>query len=171
MTSVDSEFDGAGELTEIGDALSAFDAPDISPEEYAEHWGNMMANALSATKLIGVVEVRSGIGQVHIMGRVRRDQERMFLEKVIEKILKFLDRDDDCHGFVGKQFLIKDDNVRYAWVISLASNDLKSTVAKVCMSFESAIPKVEVSEAPLLGPSTPQSGGQKSGRKGASPVN
>jgi hypothetical protein len=167
---METDFGEAGELSETGDALSAFDAPDLSPEEYAEHWANMMANALAATKLAGIVEVRSGVGQVHVMARVRRDHERLFLEKVIEHILRFFERDDNAHGFVGKQFLIKDDEVKYAWVISFASNDLRDTISKVCKSFEKAIPRMEVTEAPLMGPATPQSGGQKSGRRGATPV-
>lgn len=166
----DADFGPAGDISETGDALSAFAAPDISPEEYAEHWSGILANALTATKLIGVVEVRSGIGQVHVMGRVRRDRERMFLEKVVDPLLRFEDRDEECHGFIGKQFLLKDGEVKYAWVISFASNDLKSTVTRACRSFEDAIPRIEVTEAPLLGPGAPQSGGYKSGRKGASPV-
>jgi len=170
MTSVDSEFEEAGEFTETGESVAAFDAPDISPEEYAEHWAGMVANALTMTKLIGIVEVRSGIGQAHIMGRVRRDQERLFLEKVVDPILRFFEHDDGCHGFVGKQYLLKDEVVKYAWVISFASNDLKATVGRVCQSFESAIPRLEVTESPLLGAGSPQSGGQKSGRRGASPV-
>jgi hypothetical protein len=166
----DSDFGMAGEVTEAGDAVSAFDAPEISPEEHAEHWAGILANALSSTKLIGVVEVRSGIGQVHVMGRVRRDQERMFLEKIIDPILRFFDRLDGGHGFVGKQFLLKDGEVKYAWVISFASNALKETVTQLCRCFEAAIPRLEVTEAPLLGPSAPQSGGRRSGRRGAAPV-
>ena len=170
MTADDSEFGEAGELTEAGDAVSAFEAPEISPEEYAEHWAGALARALTLTKLIGIVEVRSGIGQAHVMGRVRRDQERLFLEKVVEPILRFFDRDDGCHGFMGKQYLLKDDAVKYAWVISFASNDLKSTVGRVCLAFEGAVPRMEVTEAPLLGTGAPQSGGRQSGRRGASPV-
>lgn len=166
----DVEFGDAGEVSETGDPLSAFDAPEISPEEHAEHWSGILANALSSTKLLGIVEVRSGIGQVHVMGRVRRDKERMFLEKVVDPVLRFFDRDEECHGFVGKQFLLKDNEVKYAWVISFASNDLKSTVSRICQCFEGAVPRQEVTEAPLMGPGAPQSGGQKSGRKGAAPV-
>jgi hypothetical protein len=169
MTHVDSEFDEAGQVSETGDALSAFDAPDISPEEYAEHWAGVLANALVATKLLGIVEVRSGIGQIHIMCRVRKDQERALLENVIEPLLYFFNC-GECHGFIGKQFLLKDGEVKYAWVISFASSELRETVSQACRSFEAAIPRLEVTEAPLLGPGSPQSGGPTSGRKGASPV-
>jgi len=168
MTS--GEFGIAGEITEAGDAISAFDAPEISPEEHAEHWAGIFANALTSTKLIGIVEVKSGVGQVHVMGRVRRDRERVFLEKVITPILRLFDRLEDGHGFLGKQFLLKDGEVKYAWVISFTSHALKDTVTQVCRCFESAIPRLEVTEAPLLGPSTPQSGGRKSGRRGAALV-
>lgn len=166
----DSDFGDAGETSEVGDALSSFDAPEISPEEHAEHWAGILANALTSTKLIGIVEVRSGIGQIHVMGRVRRDQERMFLEKIIDPILRFFDRLEDGHGFVGKQFLLKDNEVKYAWVISFASHALKDTVTQACRCFESSIPRAEVTEAPLLGPAAPQSGGRRSGRKGAALV-
>lgn len=170
MTSINLEFDGAGEVTELGDGLSAFEAPEITPEEYAEHLANLTANALAATKMIKIIEVRSGLGQVHILGRIRHDRERKFLEDVVDPVLRLFSRNEDGHGFIGKQFVLKDDKVKYAWVLSFAANDLKKMVSEVCRSFDSAVPRMEVTEAPLLGPGAPQSGGQKTGRKGATPI-
>jgi hypothetical protein len=161
-----------GKVSETGDALSAFDAPDISPEQHAEHLANLFANALESTKIFKSIEVRAGVGQVHVLGRVRKDNERKFLEDVVHPILIEFDKNEDCDGYCGKQFLLKDDDVKYAWVVSLTSNDLRRSIAQLCRGFESAIPvrKVEVTEAPLLGPSTPQSGGNQTGKKGAAPV-
>lgn len=171
MTSLETEFASAHD--EDMD-VSSFDAPELSPEDLAQHTANMMANALEATKMFEVVEVKSGIGQIHILGRVMREKERVFTEKVVHPVLVVMETDADCNGFIGKQFLLKGgrsiENMKYAWVISFASNDLRSAASKVSYAFEPAIPRVEVVESPLMGPSTPQSGGQISGRKGASPV-
>jgi len=165
----ENEFFAEG-VNEVGQDVTAFEAPDIGPEEYAEHMANVLANALQATKIFGVVEVQAGVGQVNVMGRVRRDRERVFLDKVVAPVLVMMDKVDDVEGFIGKQFLVRDGAVKYAWVISYASNDLKSATFAVCQAFESAIPRMEVTESPLMGPSTPQSGGASTGRKGASPV-
>ena len=175
MTSVDSEFmEGGQGFNDSGQDVTQFEAPDISPEEFAEHIASRVASALEATKMFGVVEVKAGIGQVHIMGRVKREHERRWAENVVYPMLLILERSDECNGFIGKQYLLKDgkslDNMKYAWVISFASNDLRKSASEICTSFEPAIPRVEVTEAPLMGPGTPQSGGQRSGRKGASPV-
>jgi hypothetical protein len=157
-------------VNEVGQDVTSFDAPDIGPEEYAEHMANVLANALQATKIFGVVEVQAGIGQVNVMGRVKRDSERVFLDKVVTPILVMMNKIDDVEGFIGKQFLLRDGGVKYAWVISYASNDLKKATFAVCQAFEGAIPRLEVTESPLMGPPTPQSGGTTTGRKGASPV-
>jgi hypothetical protein len=168
---VETEFSRKNKnLTEAGQDVSEFEAPEISPEEFADHMANLVATALSSTKMFGVVEVRAGIGQVHVMGRVKRERERQFVDKVVMPVLTVMESSDDCNGFVGKQFILKDGSVKYAWVISFASNDLRRAAAEICRAFEEVIPRVEVTESPLMGPSTPQSGGRSSGKKGASPI-
>jgi hypothetical protein len=145
------------------------DAPEITPEEYAEHTANRVASALESTRLFEVVEVKAGIGQVHVLGRVAKDKERSFVSLVVAPILAVLDqKKDDCQGFVGKQFMLKYGTVKYAWVISFAASDLTSASSEICASFDSAVPRVEVSEAPLGGRGAPQSGGRQTGRRGAS---
>jgi hypothetical protein len=173
MTPVESEFSRRGsQLTESGQSVEEFGAPEISPEEFADHMASIVANALSSTKMFEVVEVQSGIGQLHVMGRVRKDKEKPFIPNVVKPILKVMRHSSNCNGFVGKQYLLKDDDdeVRYAWVVSLASNDLRQAVSDICRSFETVVPRLEVTEAPLLGPGTPQSGGRGTGKRGASPL-
>ena len=175
MTTVDTEFlEGGQGFTDSGQDVHQFDAPDISPEEMAEHTASRVASALEATKMFGVVEVKAGIGQVHIMGRVKREHERRWAEGVVYPMLLTMDKSEECNGFIGKQYLLKEgkslESMKYAWVISFASNDLRKSALDLCTSFEATVPRVEVTESPLMGPSTPQSGGQRSGRKGASPV-
>lgn len=171
--SMDNEFISQG-VTEAGQEVSEFDAPDITPEDFAEHMANLLAKALSDTKMFGVVETAHGIAQVHVMGRVKREHERRFLDEVVHPILQVMEGNEDCTGFIGKQFILKDSEVRYAWVISFASNDLKQSTYDVCRSFEKAIPRREVLEAPLVGPGTPTgavgNARGKSGAKGAAPV-
>jgi len=170
MTSLETEFLAARDESD----LDTYEPPELSPEEYAQHTANMVANALEATKMFEVVEVKSGIGQVHVLGRVKRERERVFTQKVVHPVLVVMEADRDCNGFIGKQFLMKGGkafhHMKYAWVFSFASNDLRGAASKVCRAFEPAVPRVEVVESPLMGPGTPQSGGQSTGRKGASPI-
>lgn len=171
---VESEFTRKKQvLNESGQNVAEFEAPEISPEEFADHMASIMANALTSTKMFEVVEVQSGIGQVHILGRVKKEKERPFIPNVVRPILKVMKHSDNCNGFVGKQFLLKDDDedeVRFAWVVSFSSNDLRRAVTEIVQSFEAVLPRLEVTEAPLLGPGTPQSGGRTTGKRGASPV-
>lgn len=162
-------------LTDAGQDVESFAEPELTPEEYARHTAQMVAKALEATRMFGVIEVQAGVGQAHIMGRVKREKERAFAENVVYPVLVAMEKDHDCSGFVGKQYLLKDggssfDDMKYAWVFSFASNDIREAAHKVCNSFADAIPRVEVTEGPLLGPATPQSGGYKSGHRGAAPV-
>jgi hypothetical protein len=145
------------------------DTPETSPEEYAEGIANAVASSLASTRLFEVVEVQSGIGQIHILGRVSKDKERSFVGSVVSPILQVLENSQDsCRGFVGKQFMLKYGTVKYAWVISFASSDLRTAASDICSSFESSVPRAEVLEAPLVGKGPPQSGGVKTGRRGAS---
>ena len=172
MTPVESEFMKKGKkINDAGQDVEEFGAPEISPEEFADHMASVLANALSGTKMFEVVEVQSGIGQVHIMGRVKKEKERPFVPNVVKPILRVMKHSDNCNGFVGKQFVLNDDDdVRYAWIVSFSSNDLRRATSEICQSFEAVIPRLEVTEAPLMGPSTPQSGGRTTGKKGASPI-
>ena len=175
MIEMDHEFD-TDNLNDAGQDVDGFKAPDISAEEFAEHMANMFANALTATKLFEVVEVKAGVGQVHIMGRVKNDKERLFMERVGNAVLDVqLDHADICTVFLGKQMIrkelsLKSRTTKFAWVLSYASNDLRQATNLICRSFEQSVPKLEVMESPLMGPGSPQSGGRGTGRKGASPV-
>lgn len=174
MTSIfDGGLDGS---TEAGQPLDAFAPPDISPEEFAEHTANMFANALAGTRMFGIVEVKAGIGQIHVMGRVKKDRERKFAKDVVYPVLRAMKKDEECNGFVGKQFVLRsetgdpEDDMKYAWVFSFASNDLKKSASELCRAFDDVVPRMEVTEGPLMGSGSPQSGGIKSGKRGASPI-
>ena len=168
MTSIRNEFQTKG-INDVGQDIDEFEAPDVSPQEQAEHTAQRTAAALEATKLIEIVEVKASPGQVHMLGRVRKDNERPFMDLVVWPILRAMEH-SDADGFVGKQFFLKNDAGKYGWVISFASNNLKNTAYEVAEALDPALPHVEVMEAPLQGPGTPQNGGQSSGRRGASPV-
>jgi hypothetical protein len=167
------EFAGSGRNA-LGQEVDGFAEPEMTAEEYANHTARMVAAALEATRMFGIVEIKSGVGQAHILGRVKREKERIFAEKVVYPVVLALKKDEDSTGFIGKQYLLKGgdnfDDLKYAWVFSFASNNLREAAHKVCDAFRPAIPRREVTEGPLMGPGTPQSGGQKSGRKGAAPV-
>jgi len=157
--------------TDLGQRVEEFKAPELGDDDFADHTAKMTANAIEATKLIEIVEVKAGVGQVHLLGRVKTDNERVFMDKVVSPVL---DAFFDCgaDGFVGKQFFKrkKGQPTKYGWVVSFASNSIREAANTICQAVEDSVPRLEVMEAPLSGPSTPQSGGQKSGRKGAAPI-
>jgi hypothetical protein len=162
----------AGETPE-GQNPDHFDAPDIGPDEMAEHIAKMVANAFEATGLIEIVEVQAGIAQVSLMGRIKGNKEGTWLTSVVDPVLRAMVL--CCDGHIGKTYILKPPDpktgkLRYGWVIAFASNDLRDAANKITEALEPVIPRLEVTEAPLLGPGTPQSGGQGSGRRGASPV-
>jgi hypothetical protein len=162
----DSDPDYAEEESDT--TADPFAPPSLGEEDYADHTAKMVANAFEATELIEIVEVKAGIGEIHLMGRVKSKKEPMFLESVVKPILYAMQ--GTCNGHVGKQFLLKRDEMRYGWVISFASNDLKKAASAICESIAPLRPKVESDEAPLMGTGAPQSGGRGTGRKGASPL-
>lgn len=168
--SLESEFGARAGRTDTEQDVNAFKAPDLTPEEYAEHTANLTANAFQATGLFEVVEVKAGVGQVHLLGRVKQDDERAFLDKVITPVLKAMDASHECEGHICKQFILKNGRTKYAWTVSFAANNLKAAAYAICEAIQPAIPKLEVMESPLVGPSTPQGAGPRGGRKGAAPV-
>jgi len=150
--------------------VDEFRAPELTPDEYAEHTANLTANAFQGTRLFEVVEVKAGVGQIHLLGRVKQDDERTFLDKVITPVLKAIDASHQCEGHICKQFILKNGKTKYAWTISFAANDLKAAAHAICGAVSSAMPHLEVMESPLTGPATPAGGGPGGGRKGATPV-
>jgi len=167
MTSLESEFRRTGR-NESNQEIGEFDAPEISAQEFAEHTANQTAGAFAATKMFEVVEVKAGVGQIHLLGRVKKDYDKMFVEKVIDPVLRAIYKTDGCEGHLCKQFLLKDGVTKFAWTISFAANDLRAAAHAICEAITPAIPRHEVMESPLRGPSTPV--GSKGGRKGAAPV-
>jgi len=168
MTSLGTEFRTRGK-TDAGQDVEEFKEPDLSPKDQAEHTAQRTAAAFEATKLIEIVEVKASPGQVHLLGRVRHDDEKEFLRSVVLPTLMAMSG-DEADGHLCQQYFLKNGSLRYGWVISFASNNLKATACKIAEALEPAIPRMEVLESPLQGPSTPQSGGQTTGRRGAAPV-
>lgn len=148
-----------------------YDAPDLTPDDYAAHTANQAANAFQATQLFEVIEVKAGVGQIHLLGRVKQDNEKDFLDKVVTPVLKVIEESNggwECH--ICKQFLRKNGKTKYAWTISFAAVELRQAAHAICSAINASSPKREVLEAPLVGPSTPAGGGPRGGRKGAAPV-
>lgn len=156
--------------TELGQSVDNFNAPDLTPEEMTEHYGNVIARALEGTGLIEVREVQANlVNQVHIMARVKEKNARVVAQKVISALLQRTEPTDiEC--FCGKQYLWVEGRLVYAWVFGFGSPDIKRMAQIVCDTIEVAVPpkRVEVLEAPLMGPGTPQSSGP--GSRGAAPV-
>src|SRR5512142_1929036 len=111
MTTVETEFKRKGK-TDEGQDVDEFGAPDLSPQDYAEHTAQGCARAFENTKLIEIVEVHAGPGQIHLLGRVKKDNERIFMERVVGPVLQSFEASEQAiDGFVGKQFFWKNNGV------------------------------------------------------------
>jgi hypothetical protein len=168
MTAFQNEFQTTGR-TEAGQSVDEFEAEEVSDQAMADHTAGRIAAALEATKLISIVEVKASIGQVHLLGRVSKGNEKAYTDTVLFPILEAMEKAGvDAHGC--KQFLPKNGKRRYGWVLSFASSDLKGAAVLAVESFEAVIPRREIMTVPLVGPRAPQSGGQQTGRRGAAPI-
>lgn len=168
--SLETEFGRRQGRNELDQDVQGFKAPNLSAEEYAEHTANLTANAFQATKLFEVVEVKAGVGQVHLLGRVKQEDERVFVDKVITPVLIAIEAEHECEGHVCKQFIRKNGKTKYAWTISFAANNLREAAHAICNAVSDSIPRLEVMESPLVGPPTPVGSGPGGKNKGATPV-
>jgi len=156
-----------------------FDAPDLSPEEFADHVARGLARALESTGLIEVKEMKTSVGQCHFFGRVHKKNLRAW-SRLTKKLLVAMEGFVD--GFVGRQEIVTlkngapknsknpDDYIhKFGHLVSVGSNDLKGAADMLAQIIVEASPRkhVEVMEYPMLGSGAPQSGGIVTGRKGA----
>ena len=169
MTSLEREFTRG--LEDDSEDHDAFEAPELSPQDYAERSANIMADAFQKTGLVEIAQVQANVGQIHLLGRVR--DEKSFIDNAVFPIMEAVDG-DDCDTFMGIQYFLKEGAVsnrrRYGWVLSFSSPSIDKVLRKVCGVLEGLIEKKELMEMPLVGRPAPQSGGQSSGRRGASPL-
>lgn len=157
-------------VNDLGQDVGTFEAPDLKDQDFADHTAKMTANALEATGLIEIVEVRAGVGQVHLLGRVKKNNERAYVERVVDPALEAMEK-SKVDGHICKQFFRRNGKKKYGWTFSFAAENLSEAAGVICNSFGMLAPKFEVTEAPLTGPGTPHGslpGG--GGRKGASEV-
>ena len=153
---------------EVGQDVSVFDAPNLSPEQHTEHTAGVLARAFEQTRLVEVVEVKANlVNQVHLLCRVKKEAERELVHTVVTRILARLEHNERVEAFIGKEFMLKRGKVIYAWVFSFASDDVREMAHAVCDAIDEARPRTEVLESPLMGSGTPQS---SSGGRGAAPV-
>jgi len=159
--------------TDVGDDVAAFEQGATRKEE-VDHYASMFARAIESTKLADVVELNTAeVGQIHILARVKRHNEKLWIDKIVDAILLVCEKDNiDQH--ICKQFFRRHGKKKFGWMISYGATDIKTATISICSSIEELVPKHEVLEAPLIGRGTPQSGGQvgpKSAmRGGAHPV-
>ncbi len=171
MTSLESEF-LRQEMEDLEDEGVDYESPDLSPQDYAERSADIMAQAFQRTGLIEIAQTKAAVGQVHLLGRVK--DEKSFVDNAVFPVLEAID--DECEAFIGIQYFIKEGAVansrhrRYGWVISFSSPDMDRTLRDVCGVLDDLYQKNELTEMPLVGKPAPQSGGSRSGRKGAAPV-
>lgn len=104
------------------------DDPDVwdgerDPDEMgSDEHVKLFAASLEATGLAEVVQCKHAPGQIHLMCRVKKDLEKIFIHGPIKGMLIRLRGKGEL--FVGKEFFLKDNSMVYAWVISLTSEDL-----------------------------------------------
>jgi hypothetical protein len=170
MTSLDSF---GSDVEDLEDEESA----DPSPAELAERHADVMAAAFQKTGLVEIAQVRAAIGQVHLLARVKEENEKRFVDDVVFPVLESTYGSCDDSFFGTQYFLSMQDGGtpttsrrRYGWVLSFSSSNMEKTLRDVCGVLDRLAQRKELLEMPLVGQPAPQSGGRASGRKGASPV-
>jgi len=182
MTDADDGLFPEGDHIISGQDPRAFDTGDLSPEKVADHLSRATASVLESTGLIEIKEISSSVGQCHFFGRVKDDDKKRWaaLKKNILVVMRF-----ECDGFMGTQDILElkpgasedsrnpdDYNHKFGHLVSIGAKDLKHAVEEVCKMVIDNTPRnhAEVMEAPMAGAGSPQSGGPKTGRKGAHPT-
>lgn len=147
-----------------------------SPIEHAEQLARILADALESTGLIEIIEPKAAVNTIHLMARVQRQHERDVIHTIARNMLQSVAAHEEI--YIGKSFFLRNGKMRYAWVFSVASDNLEDLVDVLVASIEESyddheeeatLKKVDVMEAPLLGPRTPQSSSYP-GARGASPT-
>jgi hypothetical protein len=154
--------------TESGQELSDFDAPDLSPQDHAEHIAGIVSRAIESTGLMQVKEVKATVGKIHLLGRVVDENKKDFVQKFGKGVWRRVNT--WCDIFLGTQYFpYKGDveNIMYGWVFAFSTENLMEACKEICAVAEELTPRTDTMEVPLMGPSTPQGGG---GRKGAREV-
>lgn len=148
----------------------------MSPIEVAEALANIMAERLESTGLIQVVERQFHIKQIHLLCRVRQENERLVVHGPIDVMAECSDDFPELKAelFFGKTYFRKGGKLRYGWVFSFGSDDVVKLIEEMCDSLvETRRGKIDVMEAVLVGSPTPQGsvvGSSGGGTKGASPL-
>lgn len=179
----DAESDASGQSPDN------FEAPNLTPEEMADHTARMVARVLEATHLFEVVEMEKFPGSFHFFGRVKKQNLKVWRHDLVKRCLVAMRFVGD--GFIGTQDVVRlkkgrsadsrdpnDYDQLFGWVFSLAAKDLYNASVEICRIIEEwgiPAPKTEVREMIMLGSGPPQAGsgaaGPKgTGRRGAHPV-
>lgn len=157
--------------TELDQDLEDFEAPDIAPEDIAEHCAGILTRLVESTGIAEVVDTKAAVGQIHVMCRVKMENEKRLANGFLEPVL--LATRGVCDVFLGKQFFLKEntDTMVYAWTFGFGSDDLVSVLKLIEVVVDDMRPSTkEVTEVPLMGPGSPQGFVGKGGKKGAAPL-
>lgn len=154
----------------VGD-IDKLDFGDLSPEDLASVMANIVIESLNETRMFEAVELQVAMGQFHILGRVREENEAEFMEDFGFPILAQVS--DHAEVFLGKSYFLKEGKRRYGWLLSVGSTDLVSVVKDICLELEkgtdTGIIDIQPGSVPILGGKEPV-GSVASGRKGVSLV-
>jgi hypothetical protein len=137
-------------------------------EDHDKQLADLLARVLESTKLMEVVETKLSVGQIYFLCRVEQKSAKELMSTYGFPILEEANKPKTFDCFIGTQYLVdKRGEHRYAWVFGVGSDDLPDASRRICDIVSANAPKLEVTEAPLVGPPSP-SGSVKGGRRGVS---
>lgn len=150
----------------------------LSPIEVSEELAKLMEQRLEATGLVQVVEKQVHIKQIHLLCRVRQENERLVVHGPIDVMTECADDFPDLKAelFFGKSYFRKGGKLRYGWVFSFGSDDIVRLIEEMCDSLHDVHSRIrgDVMEVALVGPPPPKGAvmgaGGAGGSKGAAPV-
>lgn len=149
----------------------------LSPIEVAEELADIMSARLEGTGLVQIVEKQFHIKQVHLLGRVRQENERLVVHGPIDIMAECGEDFPELKPelFFGKTYFRKNGKLRYGWVFSFGSDDITALIEAMCDSLTdiSGRGRIEVMEANLYGTPPPRGsvvGSSGGGTRGVSVV-
>lgn len=98
-------------LNEVGQDIAAFSAPDLSEADMAEHYTQMIAAAVERAGT-EVAEAKSAVGQMHLLCRVKKHDEKVWVHRIGLGIL--LELHEFCEVFFGKEYFLKGEGVEHS---------------------------------------------------------
>jgi hypothetical protein len=153
-----------------------------TPEQEMDHVAGMVANVITSSHFFEVVELSVSAqyspAEVRLWGRVKFENEKMFIAEVVKPLLRASKPEKDFNADISKLYVEREDirspggyAVLYGWRLVFSSSNAATILKEVGASVMTLSPQHhQVVEIPMLGAGPPAGNGPMGGRRGVTPV-